>query len=157
MVYWAGAAWGLFNNKSGGAAAQIALTADSWDTGDARTVIGAWEAANLKVSDNGSVFTATGSRSEEPVLAASTLDVGSGGTVAANKEIDGRFLWVAFGTGTLTDADAAAIDAFGDQPPGFGSMPGTCTGIWNAVDNSLRLATDNVPVPVAYHHRQRSA
>lgn len=111
--------------------ADIATTA--FAAGDLLTLVFKWVAARLDLSVNGGVFAGVAG-ANIPVLAATTFDIGSSGTVlAGSREIDSEILWVAAGTGTLSDADAAAINAFGNTDPGIAAFPGQAKMMWPAV------------------------
>jgi YD repeat-containing protein len=102
--------------------------ANSWNAGDVVTVIGAWTASELKVSFNGGPFvTVANTAAPTP---GSTADIGS--EDGTQTFLDGTVLWMAGGTGTLADADAATLNAFGNTAPTIGALPGSPTFAWNA-------------------------
>jgi hypothetical protein len=87
-----------------------ASAVQTFAAGDALTIIVYWTATTLALSINGVTFL-TGARAAGviPTLAATLFDIG--GTGASGSSFNGDVLWFACGTGTLTDADAAAIHA----------------------------------------------
>lgn len=101
-----------------------------------------WEAALQGVSGDGAAFDdAATDPASIPNLSATTLDIGTGGTVLTGRESDTRDLWVAGGVGTLDDDDSRFFNDNGDTPP-----PRTLfrpdTGlrfIWRAVNRSLEI------------------
>ena len=86
--------------------------------GDVRTVVGAWEAARIRISVDGVAFT-NAVNSSIPALAAANVDIGS---FAGGSHGDGNYLWVLTGKGTLTDADAARINSWGYAVPTLGQI-----------------------------------
>jgi hypothetical protein len=103
--------------KAAAAGSPAVSAAVTLATDTATTVIGAVTATQAKVSVDGGAFAAVANTSV-PTLAASIFDLLS---QAGASHFDGRVLWFACGTGTLTDADAAALFALGNTDPGFGS------------------------------------
>lgn len=91
------------------------IVADSFNRGDMRTVILAWTTAQTKLSVNGAAFVA---QNTSKPIGLTNLDIGqTDGTGLTNRQIDSDILWFATGTGTLSDADAAAINAIGNTDP----------------------------------------
>ena len=109
---------------AGGAAGTSAFQALAVSVGDLMTVVMAWTNAGTKVSTNGAVF-ATGANTNIPVMTATTCDLGrrdpNAGTVTWAY---GETLWVATGSGILTDADAGVINGFGSTDPTLSGMLG---------------------------------
>ncbi|MGI8423589.1 MAG: phage head spike fiber domain-containing protein [Chloroflexota bacterium] len=99
----------------GGAGGGEAATTVTWATGDIQTVVGAWNSTTLKGSRNGAAFVSA-AQSTIPVLAATSFDVG-GPSVSTEGVLRGDVLWFACGTGTLTDANAATLNAYGNSDP----------------------------------------
>lgn len=130
--------WELQRRNGGGTGE--AAKADTFSLGDAVTVIAAWTATTLKVSVDGSVFT-TAAAANIPTLAASTLDIGS--VAGTSEHIDADVFWAACGTGTLADADAAAIHANGNPEPTPGLFPDAAdlTMIWKPRNQIARRFT----------------
>ena len=100
------------------------------------TGVFSWTATQVGVSADGAAFT-TAVNTSIPTL----TDPADIGTRSGTVQFDGRFLWFATFAGTLTDADAAALNAFGDTPPTWaqikGALPATVqlTSLWKAVDD----------------------
>lgn len=117
-----------------GGASDIATTATTFSKDDIVTVIFAWTATTVVVSLNGAAFASTGG-SDIPALAATLADIGSAD--GAGQHVDGDVLWAAFGSGTLTDTDAATIHAFANEDPQLDTIPGTPTAVWYAADATL--------------------
>jgi len=129
------------NNGVGASGAQGAAV--SFAKGDSVTVVAAWTATQIKISVNASAFASLLS-STVPTLAATTFDVGSGGTLAAGRHIDSDVLWLVGGIGTLAEADAVTLHAFGDTDPGFdpGLPPAARpTFVWPADDATAGSCT----------------
>jgi len=97
--------------------------------GDLVTLVIKWGGAPA-ISVNGAAFVSDGALVESAITATS-FDIGTSGTVNANREIDSDIFWSAAGRGTLTDADAAAIHAFGNTDPMIQSFPGQPTFFWD--------------------------
>ena len=105
--------------------------------GDLKTIIFAWTSGSVKISVDGSVFDVT-NQGNVPVLAATSVDLFS--NAAANNYFDSDILWTATGTGTLSDADAAAINRYGNSDPNIPDLLTNATSsaptfVWKA-DNS---------------------
>lgn len=85
----------------------VASVADTVAWSEVFTVIGTWEDGRVRLSVNGATFTSTVG-SAAPALAAITeWYIGSiGGT---SEHLGGEILWIAAGTGLLTDDDADSI------------------------------------------------
>ncbi len=92
-----------FQRRDGGGTAEVAV-ADTFSKGDIVTLIARWEAGTLYVSVDGAAF-ASQAGGNVPTLTAGDFDIGS--SAGSAEHIDGDVLWVACGTGTLTDGDAA--------------------------------------------------
>lgn len=108
--------------------------------GTPTTGIWAWTSTVVRGSVDGGGFEQT-ANTLIPTLAASSLDIGSVG--GSSLWVDSNILWLVCGAGTLTDDDAAALDAFGDTPPTWaqlvGALPATAqvTGLWQAKTNQF--------------------
>lgn len=110
------------------------------------TIVIAWTATQLKLSLDGGAF-ASIANTHIPTLAATLFDFGSGGTILSpDKEFDGDILWAAWGTGTLSDADAAFLHATGDDGPVPSQLPSAaaCKAVWDADTEEMLLAEDDV-------------
>lgn len=98
----------------------VLSVADTFSEGDNETITGAWTAANIRLSVDGGAFSQR-ANTGIPSLASTTVDIGSlQGSSAFN--FDSNILWAVFGAGTLTDADAATINAAGNSPGEAESM-----------------------------------
>lgn len=101
----------------------------------------AWTATGVKQAVNGGAFSTPTGNLFIPVLTATSMDIGS--LSGTGSFIDSNILWYATFAGTLTDADSAALDAFGDTPPTWaqlvGALPSTAlvTSLWQAVDGTF--------------------
>lgn len=105
----------LTNNAS--ASTVNCISSVSWAAGDVITVIFAWDASNLKISFNGGAFASASRSNGAPPTPHTQVDIGS---QFGSSVIDGALLWMATGTGTLTDADAAYINSsWATNPSGF--------------------------------------
>jgi hypothetical protein len=107
---------------SGGVGAILSSSAITFNQGDLITVTAAWDAANLYVSVNGAAFTSL-ANSSIPSGLPTTIDIGT--QAGAGGSIDSDFLWTATGTGTLTNSDAAALNAFGNSDPDLTAINAT--------------------------------
>ncbi len=101
-------------NISGGSVVGLAtlFPSSSPSEGDVLTATFSWNASNLNISYNGSSFTSGGRGAGS--FAGSNLAIGDDFVSSTGAIIDSEVLWVAAGTGTLSDADAATIHGFGD-------------------------------------------
>ena len=106
--------------------------ADTFSEGSMVTVIGYWTGTAIALSIDGAAFTTTAQTvADIPTLAATTIDIGSN---AATEHIDSDVLWVAMGTGTLTNSDARLINACGNTAPNRSVLPTVSqpTFLWDA-------------------------
>lgn len=92
------------------AAGADAFQTGVWNAGEEVTVIFAWTATQTKVSFNGAAFTATANTSIPNLSTATLIDMAN---LASADQLDGDIKWAAWGTGTLTDADALALETTG--------------------------------------------
>jgi hypothetical protein len=113
-----------------GVAAQVLGSA--YSVGTYKTVIIKWTASNLTGSIDGGSFAAGQSRIVLSGAASSSFQIGRDNT-AANL-LNGDVLWLAAGTGTLTNSDATSINAFGNSDPKTSHFPSSAaaTFVWNA-------------------------
>lgn len=113
-----------------GTPAQANTAAQVFAEGDGKTVIIAWSATTLYVSIDGGPFTSIARTNGVPVIAASLFDIGGNfdNTLKMNSDVR----WFATLTDVPSDADAATINAFGDTPPVFSSVPAQPTAVWSA-------------------------
>ncbi len=118
-----------------GSGTQAQSAAQTWAVDDEFTLVYAWEAGTLKVSVNGGAFVSAAD-ANVPTLASTLIDIGSNnGSEQANADI----LWLALGTGTLANADAATLHAFGDTDPDWSALP-TPTMLWTAESSTYQDA-----------------
>jgi hypothetical protein len=97
------------HRTAAGAGATNAIVARTFAAGDIVTIIGKWTATNMHLSYNGAAFDSGPGNTSIPTLAATTADVGS--NQVPTLQIDSDVLWVAMGTGLITNAQAAYIHA----------------------------------------------
>lgn len=110
--------WRMQRQASGVGSATGAITS-THASGGLVTLTGFWTATQVGLSVNGSVFT-TVADTNIPTLSDTAADLGSQGTVVTGRQIDAGFLWAAYGTGTLTNADAAYMyDKWLSDPVGL--------------------------------------
>ena len=112
----------------------VGSAVDSFATGDKRTVVFAWTATEIKVTFNGQNFVTL---SNTDVFTTSTQPEIGRDTLVGNTLVNSDVLWACGGTGTLTNANAAAIHAFGDTDPALSALPGTATFVWNGESSIL--------------------
>lgn len=93
------------------------------------TVVGAWTSALVKIAANGSAFT---SLVEVPSSSTTPTEIVIGNRTTADRAVKAVVYWVAFGRGTLSDADSATLNAFGDTDPKWLQLPGNPTLLWTA-------------------------
>jgi len=108
------------------------------------TVIGTYDAETVKVSLNGAPFVSVANANVP--AGATSVEIGQNGVGGAY--LNGDVFWFACGIGTLTDADAAAINALGNSDPGPNQLPSPLTNgvtaVWNATDaNYWQISTTN--------------
>jgi hypothetical protein len=116
---------------SGGVNGTRPEIAGTFVRGDLFTLVFAWTATQLKLSLNGSVFTVTAHTGIPSVAFPDTLDIGRH-TFSVAEFWNGEILWVAMGSGTLSDADAVTLHGFGNSDPEFGELPGSPLAVWHA-------------------------
>jgi hypothetical protein len=93
------------------------------------TVIATWDAANIKISWDGSAFT---SFANAKIVAdpPERFDIGyvdfTGGTLQCNS----TFRWMALGLGAIADGDATTLHSFGNSDPDWYSLPGQPVFLW---------------------------
>lgn len=130
--------WTVARNASG------VGKAGSFAAGSTHTVIGAWTATQAKCAVDGSLFTA-GPNTTIPVLAASTFLIGN--NFDFTRPSFGDVLWLAMGTGDLTNTDSASLHALGDSDPPFSALPGHPTLLWEASDSFYKVGSATPAVP----------
>lgn len=107
--------------------------AQSFSTGSVKTIIGTWNQSTVKISIDGAPFitaTSTGYPASAPFYIGSSVKQGSG------RQTNSDYYWVAAGTGTLTDADAARIHGFGNTDKRRSDFGGNATFVWWANSNA---------------------
>jgi hypothetical protein len=119
-------AWALERNNGTQNAVRVPRPADA----GVDTVVAAWTPAQLQLSVSGSPF-ARLSSNQVPTGLPPTFDLAT---------LDGETAWVAFGSGTLDDAQAATLHAFGDTDPPFDQLPKSTTVLWTADALDYRAA-----------------
>lgn len=100
--------------------------------GDIAMYIGAWTPAVVRGSVNGAAFEETAD-ARSPSLAATSLDIGSSSASSGSLQFDSDILFMAFGKGTLTDANAAALNNIARNnriDSRVEDLPGGCTFKW---------------------------
>ncbi|MGZ8527385.1 MAG: SwmB domain-containing protein [Candidatus Limnocylindrales bacterium] len=132
FCYWdeASHTFHLERHKSG-AGTHASSAAQTFSAGTVKTVIYAWTATDVRISVDGGAFVGTGNTT---IPGQATLYIGSDHVQGNghNRQGDSDYLWVAGGSGTLTNADAATIHAFGDSDHAQGDFPGGATFAWPA-------------------------
>lgn len=137
---------GVFNtqNVSGGGVTGTASKTQAFATGDSLTVVFAWTAATLYISINGSAFIAV-SRGALPIGSPTTIDIG-GARGIDGRALYGDILWFAAGIGTLSNADAATIAAYGTEAPDASALlwpvNAAMTMVWKADTVTYRTPSD---------------
>lgn len=126
-VYLSGANAGIQDKVSGSVADTVTQTMKSNLPGE-HLIIGKWTATTLAISVDGAPFTTITKTQGLPASLGATFDLGTISQYA--QVLDGEILWAATGTGTLTNADAAAIAGV-SEPDLVGRLPGTPTMLWN--------------------------
>ena len=126
-----GSTWTIANVNAGVSDSAASITS-AYSAGQIVTAVFAWTSSNLSISINGSNFT-TVSRVSIPPGVLASLEIGS--HVGSN-QMDGDMLWSAAGTGTLTNGDAASLNALGNSDPsltGLNTIDSTSlpTFAWN--------------------------
>jgi hypothetical protein len=129
---------------SGGGGGGAVSTAQTFNAGGMMTVVGKWDSGNVYISVNGGAFVSA-ANTNIPTLAATTFDIGSdSGSLAF---VDSDNMWTAAGTGTLSDADAAALNRLGNSDPSLAGIntidsAATPTFAWNA-ESTAYTGTNN--------------
>jgi len=110
--------------------------------GAASTTVFRWVSDNVGVSHNGGVFSSNTNAATDVVA----LEADIGGPVSL-ETLRGNILWFATFAGTLTDADAAALNALGDTPPTWAQLVSSVaicampTALWRAEDDTFIKAS----------------
>jgi hypothetical protein len=145
-----GQAWRIqrFNGAAGPGTLDVS---DPVTTGDKRTVVWAWTATNVLLSVGGAAFT---SAAGGTVPTAAAVGTNIGNDSVDSRSIGSDFFWCCGGLGTLVDADAATLNAFGDSDPSWPSF-GTPTFLWPATDADYQTES-GVEMQSYYAFRRRS-
>jgi len=132
------------NRRNNDGAASHVIGTPTYAAGDSLSVLSAWTATTIGGALNGAAIT-TAANTSIPTYAATTLYIGSR-LADGVRQLNGRVLWWATFAGTLTNADSATLNAFGDTPPTWaqikGALPATAelTSLWPAVDTTYQKA-----------------
>ncbi len=135
-----------FRREAAGTGTSVGNLTFTFADSESITYVAAWEATRIRHAGNGGAFSSAND-ANIPTLAATTFDLGRD-ALSATLFIDSTFLWVATGTGVLTDADSAALNAFGDTPPTIGQLRSLLSAdaipsaVWDCVDSNFIQADD---------------
>ena len=99
---------------TGGAGTDAQFISGAPAIGQTVTVTATWTATTARIKDSTTPTFASGANSSIPVIASSSVDIGS---VAGGFQNSSAFPWVLCGKGVLSTADAAVIDAFTNAVP----------------------------------------
>lgn len=130
----------IFLRYASGAGSTDGIVEPAWDAGNVLS-IAAWTATAIKTSIGGN-FTAGTANNNIPTIASTVVDIGT--KAGVQFPIDGRILWRATGSGTLTNADAAALNTLVDVVPTWaqvkGVLPATAllTSLYPAVGTAFQ-------------------
>ena len=147
----------LMDSVSPAGGDQIVTAAQTFLAGSSHTVIAYVEDSNVGISANGAAFLNEGNRNKHaPLISGTTADIGS--LSGTSRHADTRFLWVAWGIGTLTDADAALMHTWAPGGLSFDqfSDDSRVTAIWDCFDENMRLATEAPAATVAIEPAERA-
>lgn len=121
--------------RTGGVGGNAAAAVNTPAVGDLDTLVLAWTGGTLGLSRAGLAFVSVANTSI-PTTTATLMDLGQS-TQAAGRFQSSDDFWFATGSGTLTNSDAAMINAFGSADPPPKSFPGQCTSFWSAVNGTF--------------------
>lgn len=115
----------------------------TFSVGDEATIVAAWTSVGVKVSVNGGAFI-TNNGSDAPILSATQFDIGS---LAGASQLNMDVRWAAWGTGALTDADAATLYGFVGECPHnsallWDQVSDLPKGVWLANDTTYEIPAD---------------
>lgn len=99
----------------------------SFNAGDFATLVFAWTATQVKISVGGAAFSVA-ANSSIPAGLPSTFVIGDSVASGGNRSLDGDIVWLACGTGTLTDADPASFAAL-TKPANLAALPSRTTSL----------------------------
>lgn len=148
LYHWSQEGWNL-RRRAGGTGTRVEVNSNH-QARAAVTLVAAWTPTQLKLSVDGGAFGTT-TNTTVPQLTAGLFDIGSAGTASGTTPLNGELHWFATGTGTLTDADAATIHAFGNTDPALTALPGAASMIWTAADNTFQR-TSAIETKLVYEH-----
>jgi hypothetical protein len=119
-AFWSGGAidnWRIQRGATGGGGTQNLQVADTFSSGDKRTIAFRWTTTTLGISIDGAAFATGGGAADIPVLSAALFDLLSDN--GASSFFDGGIFWCLVYLGEMTDAQVAALHALGDTDPGL--------------------------------------
>ena len=133
-----------YNSTASGGSNLTLTAANPMTAGTPKSVAYFWRQSptnQMGISVNGASFT-TGQQSTVVAATLNAVANADVGGAPAGSTIRSNVLWYATFAGTLTDADSAALNAFGDTPPTwdqlYGILPSAAglTSLWPAVDTA---------------------
>ncbi len=113
----------------------------SFSTGAVKTIIAAWTSTTLKISIDGAAFTST---TESVIPGQGSFLIGSTLIQGSGRQPNSDYYWVAGGNGTLTDANAATINSFGNIDKRRVDFPESAVFIWWANNTQYNNDTTSV-------------
>jgi hypothetical protein len=118
---------------------QAASPAQTFSAGSYLTLVFAWTSTTLYVSVNGAPFTSVADTNIPAGSPPAFLDIGARASAAQYGNSD--VVWFAAGTGTLTNADAATINGFGNSDPTVSLFPAAAqaTFAWDGTSSTGSL------------------
>lgn len=139
----------IATRRVGAATGAVNLTSSlgAYAVGDGKSFAYKWTSALIGHSLDGGAFTTQAQTTIPTGMATSAKIAGGGGDAGSTGQVNSNILWSAFGSGTLTDADAAALHAQGSTPPAdlnavkrLVAAAATPTAYWNGKDNLFQIA-----------------
>ncbi len=134
-----------FGRQAVGSGTEGGWLPDTFAAGAHRTIIMSWTATQWAGSLNGAGFSALGNTAI-PTITGSNFNIGS--YDPSGSQINSDYYWFAWGAGTISDADASALNALGDTPPTLATFSGgnSVQGVWACTSFVYASATvpDNV-------------
>jgi|SRR5579884_891108 len=126
--------WEFWEMSAASPPAATASIASSFTAGQLITVIGSWNSSTDAISISGAAFTSAAT-AVHPAPSSPSFDIGSDGQSLDINRIDADVLWFACGTGTLSNADAATINSWGNADPKVAQFPAAAQAdfVWNGV------------------------
>jgi type IV pilus assembly protein PilA len=118
----------------------VALTPGTYST-----VICSWSSSGgnttVKTSVNGQTFDSASFPSSLPTITAPRFEIGAQLNGGSNTQWDGDIIWMATGTGPVSDADASTINGFGNNDPKRSSFPSSAvpTFVWDGAGTNGSL------------------